>query len=126
MRGLNPAWIEGLGGAEILQQLLEAHAHDAFEDAHQFQEECDPRVQNYLSGLLFEPTPGPTETTAEAYADRLMAQLEKRWKQQRMAILEQDVKSNLFSGEELALKMAELTELWKTRTIGSGTYKVRS
>ena len=46
--------------------------------------------------------------------------MEKRWKQQRMAILEQEVKSNLFNGEELTRKMAELAELWKTRTKEAG------
>jgi len=111
-RQLHPGWIEGLGGAEVLGSLLDAHAHDAWEDAMRFQEEGDERTRNYLSGLLFDPPPTPPEL----YAERLVGQMEIRWKRQRMAILEQDVKSGLFTGDELARKMTELMELWKNRT----------
>jgi DNA primase len=86
-RQLNPAWLEGLGGAEVVLQLLEAHAHDGFENAAQFLEECDDRTRNYLTGLLFEPPPLPAETTAEAYADKLVRNFEKRFKQQRLQML---------------------------------------
>jgi DNA primase len=112
-RRLNPAWTEGLGGAEVLQKLLEIHADDAWENANRFQDECDERTKNFLSGLLFDPPPLPPETNAAAYAELLLARLETRWKRQRMQVLEQDVKSGLFSGDDLARKMAELTELWK-------------
>jgi DNA primase len=122
-RLLNPAWTEGLGGADILVQLLESHAHDAWESAAQFQDEGDERTQNYLSGLLFEPPPLPPGTEGEAYVHRLMAEMELRWQRQRMQVLEQDVKSGLYSGEELAGKMAELTELWKVRMAGMGRSK---
>jgi hypothetical protein len=112
-RRLNPAWTEGLGGAEVLQKLLEVHADDAWENANRFQDECDERTKNYLSGLLFAPPPLPPEASAAAYAELLLTRLETRWKRQRMQVLEQDVKSGLFSGDDLARKMAELTELWK-------------
>jgi DNA primase len=115
-RQLNPEWTEGLGGAEILQKLQDAHEHDAWESVGRFQDEGDERTRNYLSGLLFEPPPIPPETDAATYARHLLARLEARWKRQRMQILEQDIKSGLFSGDELARKMKELTELWKTRT----------
>jgi hypothetical protein len=108
-----PAWIEGLGGAEVLLKLLDAHAHEAFEDAPHFLQECDERTRNYLSGLLFSPPPAPTETALDLYARQLVAEMEKRWKRQRMAVLEQEVKSNLFSGAELSAKMAELMRLRK-------------
>jgi DNA primase len=112
-RQLDPAWTEGLGGAEVLRQLLEVHADDAWENANLFQDECDERTKNFLSGLLFSPPPMPPATDAAAYAGLLVARLETRWQRQRMQVLEQDVKSGLFSGADLARKMTELTELWK-------------
>jgi DNA primase len=117
-RRLSPAWIEGLGGAEVLLHLLDAHAHEAWENSGHFLEACDERTKNYLSGLLFEPPPVPAETEPEIYARRLVAEIEKRWKQQRMAVLEQEIKSNLFTGTDLIKKTAELMELWKTRNHG--------
>jgi DNA primase len=99
-RELNPAWVEGLGGAEVLLQVLEAHAHDAFENATQFMEECDDWTRDYFAGLLFNPTPVPTETTVEAYAEKLVRNFEKRWKQQRLQFLSIAVKSDELSVEE--------------------------
>jgi len=107
-RQLLPAWVEGLGGAEALLQLLDAHAHDAFENANQFMEECDDRTRNYLSGLLFEPPPVPAETTAEAYADKLVVNLEKRWKQQRLQMLNLGVKSDELSVQERLKYLMEI------------------
>jgi DNA primase len=115
-RRLNPAWVRDLGGAEVLLRLLETHAHDAWESPSQFLAEGDERTQDYLSGLLFTPPPIPAEVAPAAYADRLAEQMEKRWKQQRMVILEQDIKSNLLSAEEMVRRTVELLELRKTRT----------
>jgi DNA primase len=116
-RELNPAWLDGLGAADVLQKLLLAHADDAWESVAHFQEEGDERTRNYLSGLLFEPPPLPGKTEPAAYAQLLVARLATRWQRQRLQILEQDVKSGLLSGDELARKMTEMTELWKTRTV---------
>jgi DNA primase len=107
-RQLDLAWVEGLGGAEALLRLLDAHAHDAFENAMQYMEECDDRTRDYLSGLLFHPTPVPTETTAEAYADKLVRNFEKRWKQQRFQMLNLAVKSNELSVEERLKYLMEI------------------
>ncbi len=110
-RQLTPAWIEGLSGAEVVQQLLDAHAHDAWQDAMQFMEECDERTSNYLTGLLFDPPPLPVETSAEAYADKLVKNVEKRWKQQRLQFLNLAVKSDELSVNE------RLTYLMEIQTI---------
>ena len=110
-RQLNPAWVEGLEGAELVRQVLDAHAHDAFEDATQFMEECDDRTRNYLSGLVFEPPPIPTETAVDAYADKLVRNLEKRWKQTRFLILEQEIKSGLLDYAQLSSKAREFQDL---------------
>jgi len=107
-RQLNPAWVEGLGGAEVLLPLLEAHAHDAFENATQYMEQCDDRTRDYFAGLLFQPPPVPSETAVEAYADRLVRNFEKRWKQQRLQFLTLAVKSDELSVEE---RMKFLTEI---------------
>ncbi len=122
-RQLNPAWLEGLGGAEVLLHLLDAHAHDAWENAHQFSEECDERTRNYLTGLLFSPTPIPANADLASYAESLVNQMQIRWKRQRMEILEQEIKSGLLAGDDLARKTAELMELWKTRSQHSGQPK---
>jgi len=99
-RQLNPAWVEGLGGADVLLHLPEGHAHDAFENAAQFMEQCDDRTRDYFAGLLFHPTPVPTDTAVEAYTDRLVRNFEKRWKQQRLQFLSIAVKSDELSVEE--------------------------
>jgi DNA primase len=107
-RQLNHAWLESLGGAEVLLQLLDAHAHDSWEDAMQFMGECDERTKDYLAGLLLTPSPTPTEATLEMYADQLVQNMEKRWKQQRLQILEQASKTDSLSAEE---KMKYLLEI---------------
>jgi DNA primase len=99
-RQLNPVWIEGTSGAEVLLELLDAHAHDAWESAAQFMDQSDERTRDYLSGLLMTPPPVPTEATLEAYADQLAQNLEKRWKQQRLHFLEQASKDESLSAEE--------------------------
>ena len=118
-RRLDPLWIKDLGGEDVLLKLLEAHAHDAWESASQFLEECDPRTQDYLSGLLFSPPPAaPPEVPPDAYAGRLIEQLERRWKQARMSLLEQEIKSGLLTPDEMARKAAELLTLRKARSQG--------
>ena len=111
-RRLNPAWTQDLGGSELLHRLLQAHADDSWESPSRFLEECDERSQTYLTGLLFSPPPLP-EIAPDAYAERLIAQTERRWKLARRALLEQEVKSGLLQGEELARKLAEWSELRK-------------
>jgi len=107
-RQLDHGWVEGLGGAEALLRLFDAHSHDAFENAAQFMEECDDRTRDYLAGLLFHPTPVPTETTVEAYADKLVRNFEKRWKQQRLQMLNLAVKSDELSVEERLKYLMEI------------------
>jgi hypothetical protein len=84
----------------VLLPLLEAHAHDAFESATQYMEQCDDRTRDFVAGLLFEPPPVPPETTPQAYAEKLLRNLEKRWKQQRLQFLTIAVKSDELSVEE--------------------------
>ena len=107
-RQLDPSWAEGLGGTEVLRQLFDAHAHDAFENAAHFLEECDDRTRDYLSGLLFQPPPVPTETTVEAYADKLVRNFEKRWKQQRLQMLNLAVKSDELAVQERLRYLMEI------------------
>jgi DNA primase DnaG DnaB-binding len=107
-RVLNPLWVEGLDGADMLLQLLDAHAHDAWHDARQFLEECDDRTRNYLAGLLLTPTPDPGEATLEAYADKLVQNIDKRWKRQRVQFLNLAVKSSELSVEERLQYLMEI------------------
>jgi DNA primase len=99
-RALNPAWVEGLDGSAVLLDLLAAHADDAWENAAQFMEQGDERTRDYLSGLLMDPPPVPTEASLETYAERLVQNLERRWKQQRLQLLEQSSKTESLSAEE--------------------------
>jgi DNA primase len=110
-RQLDPKWTEGLAGAEVVQQILDAHAHDAFESAGQFLEECDDRTRNYLTGLLMEPPPAPTDSTTEAYADKLVRNFEKRWKQQRLQMLTLAAKSSELSALEQLKYLAEIQQI---------------
>jgi len=111
-RQFNPVWVEGLAGSEVLLSLLDAHAHDAWQDAMQFLEECDDRTRDYLTGLLMTPPPAPAEATNEAYADKLVQNFEKRWKQQRLQFLNLATKSDELSVEE---RMKYLTEIQAIR-----------
>ncbi|MCE0497048.1 MAG: DNA primase [Methylacidiphilales bacterium] len=110
-RRLNPAWLENLDGAEVLLQLLDAHAHDAWQDAAQFLDECDDRARDYLSGLLMEPIPTPTESTLEAYTKKLVQNFDQRWKQQRLQFLNLAVKSDELSVEERMKYLREIQEI---------------
>jgi DNA primase len=107
-RTFNPAWMEGLGGEEVLGQLLDAHEHDTWQDAAQFMEACDDRTRNYLAGLLLTPPPVPGETTPEAYAERLVQNSEKRWKLQRLQFLSLAVRSEELSVEERMKYLMEI------------------
>jgi DNA primase len=53
-RTLDPKWLQDLEGAELLQHLMETHAHDGWDDAAQFLGECDERSKDYLAGLLLK------------------------------------------------------------------------
>ena len=110
-RLFNPAWVEGLEGAEVLSKLLDAHEHDAWESTTGFMAECDERTKDYLAGLLLDPSPPPTEATLETYADKLLKNLEKRWKQQRFQFLNIAVKSDELSIEERLKYLQEIQEI---------------
>ena len=75
-RQLNPVWIEGLAGAEVLLRLLDVHAHDAWNDSMQFMEECDERTRNYLAGLPFKKD--QTQSYIEALGKNL-TEKQKLW-----------------------------------------------
>ena len=107
-RTLNTMWVAGLAGAEVLLQVLDAHAHDAWQDASQFLEECDDRTRDYLSGLLMDPSPVPAEVSLLAYATKLVQNLEKRWKKQRLQFLTMASKSNELSVEERLKYLMEI------------------
>ncbi len=110
-RQFNPAWAEGLGAAEVLARLFDAHAHDAFENAEQFMQECDERTKDYLAGLLLHPPPVPTESAPEAYAERLVRNVQKRWKQERLQFLTLAVKSSELSVDDRLKYLMEIQSI---------------
>ena len=97
----------------VLAQLLDALAHDAFDDAAQYLQSCDDRTRDYLAALLLQPPPIPTEVTTEAFIERLLMNAERRWKQQRFSIVEQEIRSGLLAPEQLLIMAREMEELRK-------------
>jgi DNA primase len=134
-RQLNPAWVEGRGGSEVLLQLLDAHAHDAFQSASQFMEECDERTRDFIAGLLIEKdttknffqAPGrplsdrekklaaefekELKGSPEELVSSFLGLLEKDWKKQRLQFLMLSVKSSEITVEERLKYLAELQEI---------------
>jgi DNA primase len=134
-RVLDPKWVEGRGGAEVLLQLLEAHGHDAFESAEQFMGECDERTRDFIAGLLIEKdttktfflapgrplsdrekkAAGEFEKELKGAPDELarsfLALLERDWKRQRLQYLMLSVKSPELSVEERLKYLAEIESI---------------
>jgi DNA primase len=131
-RTLNPHWFEELDGGPLLQQLMESHAHDDWEDAAQFLDLCDDAGKDYLAGLLLTGAPadapdlshlGETGMRYERYrsaigsdkeqspaelAQSFVSLLESRWNRRRLEILEQSVKSGLLPVAEVAAIFQEM------------------
>ena len=69
-RQLNPPGSRVSAARRFFLQLLDAHAHDAWEDAAQFLDECDGPDAGLSDRTPLQPhARRPTETTPEAYAD---------------------------------------------------------
>jgi len=107
-RQLDPVWVEGHEGAEVLLQLLDAHAHDAWEGAVQFVAECDERTKDYLAGRLVNPLPDPLDATLEEHATKLVQNIENQWKKQRLETLMESVKSGLLTPDETMSHLREI------------------
>ncbi len=134
-RQLNPAWLEGRGGSEVLLHLLDAHAHDAFESAEQFLGECDERSRDFIAGLLIErdttksflQSPGrdlserekklaaefekELKGSPEELVRSFLGLLEKDWKRQRLQFLMLSATSPELSVEERLKFLAEIESI---------------
>jgi DNA primase len=115
-RLLDPKWLDGLGGSEILKALLDAHAHDAWEDAPHFADERPPQERDYLAGLVVNPAPLSAKVTPEDFATEQVLRIQQLCRFSRMAILEQEIKSGLLSTEELLAKSKELLDIKRSCT----------
>jgi DNA primase len=131
-RALDPRWLEGRGGAEVLLNLLDAHAHDAFESAEQFMAQCDERSRDFIAGLLIEKdttksflqSPGrPLSDREKKLAEEFQKEIkgtpaeilqsflvlfEKDWKRQRLQFLTLSAKSPELSVEERLKYLMEI------------------
>ena len=131
-RTLDPKWVEGRGGSEVLLHLLDAHANDAFESAEQFMAECDERSRDFIAGLLIErdttklffQAPGrplserekklaaefekELKGTPEEILRGFIGLLERDWKRQRLQFLTLSVKSPELSVEERCKYLMEI------------------
>jgi DNA primase len=135
-RTLNATWLDDLAGAPLLLQVLDAHAHDAWEDAAHFLNECDDRSRDYLAGLMLRSTADETEAPDlshlgetglryEKYraaignpdkspaelAQSFVQLLEVRWCRKRLEILEQSVKSGLLTLPEVSATVQEMRSI---------------
>ncbi len=117
-RRLNPAWLEGVEGGEVVRQLLDAHAHDDWHDANHFLDACDDRTRDYLAGLLVGGESAPDDTGWETLAGKLLDEFEVRARRQHLQQLEQSVKSGLLAPDEV---MAALTEIQAIRRAAAST-----
>jgi DNA primase len=135
-RELSPAWIEGLEGAPLLRQLLDAHAHDAWEEAPQFLELCDEQAKDYLAGLLLATGPQEAvdlshlgdagqryeryrsaiasgEKDPAALAASFVRQAEDRWAERRFKFLAVESRSKDLPVAEQVAYVVELETLRK-------------
>jgi DNA primase len=135
-RKLNAAWLEGLEGVPLLLHLLDTHAHDGWEDASQFLDQCDERSKDYLAGLLVTSSPaepadishlGETGLRYERYraaigsAEKSPAEMaasfvqlaEARWAERRFKFLTLESKSKDVPMAEQVAFVVELETLRK-------------
>ena len=117
-RRLNPAWIDGQEGGEVVRHILDAHAHDDWQDATHFLNACDDRTRDYLAGLLVGGEPAPEEAPPDTLATNLLDQLEARARQHHLQQLEQSVKSGLLAPDAV---MAALNEIQAIRRAAAST-----
>lgn len=110
-RQLDPRWLEGVAGSELLQALLDTHAHDAWEDAGHFADERPPAERDYLAGLILDPMPLAEKATPEDFGIEQILRLQHLWRINRMSLLEQEIKSGLLSVDELLTKSKELLDI---------------
>jgi hypothetical protein len=75
-RRLDPAWLERLDGAALLNAVFEAHGHHALEDPVAGVEGLGESERGFLSGLLARQAP---QGDAEALISGALAQIERLW-----------------------------------------------
>jgi DNA primase len=135
-RTLSPPWLDGLEGAPLLLQLIDAHAHDAWEEAAQFLDQCDEASKDYLAGLLLnQVTPdavdvshlgetglryeryrsaiGGAEKSPAALAASFVKLAEDRWAERRFKFLAVESKSKDLPMAEQVAYVVELETLRK-------------
>lgn len=110
-RHLDTTWLSGLGGSELLLALLDTHAHDAWEDASHFANERPAAERDYLAGLLLAPVPLSAKATPDEFAMEQVLRIQHLWRLNRMAILEQEIKSGLLTPDQLLAKSKELLDI---------------
>ncbi len=114
-RQLNPIWIKALEGSDVLLQLLDAHAHDSFENATQYLESCDDRTRDYLAGLMLMDL--PTSNTTEAEKE-LLNKSARRIFEEHEAILKSSSYAGKDTPENMARSFIEICEKrWKQQRL---------
>jgi DNA primase len=135
-RTLSSKWIEDLEGAPLLLQLLDTHAHEAWEEAQQFLDLCDDAGKDYLAGLLLATAPqdapdlahlgeaglryerfrsaiGGEEKNPAALAASFVKLAEDRWAERRFKFLVVESKAKDLPVQEQMAYVVELETLRK-------------
>jgi DNA primase len=110
-RQLNVEWLQDLDGAEVVLRLLDVHANDAWEDGRHFLADCPDAERNLLAGLILNPVPFDPSISVEALTSSLVQSLHEKWRLKRLSVLEQEIKSNLLTPEQMLAKSKELLDI---------------
>jgi DNA primase DnaG DnaB-binding len=114
-RTLHPEWLLPMDGGRLVQNLLESISTDEWEEPSPFIAALPEEERNFLTTLLMQPHPLPEDSSLEAYASELVNQIHKRGIHGKIQILEQEIKSNLLSPNDLIKKSKELIDLRNQR-----------
>lgn len=110
-RLLKQEWLENSAGGDLLLRMIESYTDETWQEPAEFLVQCQENEKNYLAGIILNPTPVPESTTLETIAGSMVLNLQKQWRQRRVQILEQEIKSGLLAIDQLLLKSKELLDL---------------
>ena len=110
-RHLKKEWLEVSAGGDLLMRMIESYTDETWQEPAEFLVQCQENEKNYLAGIILNPTPVPESTTLETIAGSMILNLQKQWRQRRVLILEQEIKSGMLAIDQLLSKSKELLDL---------------
>ncbi|MES2308076.1 MAG: DNA primase, partial [Verrucomicrobiota bacterium] len=110
-RLLKQEWVEFSAGGDLLTRMIDSYTDETWQEPAEFLLQCGEQEKNYLAGLVLNPTSIPESTTLETIAGSMILNLQKQWRQRRIQILEQEIKSGLLPIDQFLQKSKELLDL---------------